>query len=392
MHHHSPELVHRQTMPKSHQQAANRITWIGMLVDIVIGLLKIVVGVVSFSYSLIADGIHSFSDAVTDILVIGLTKYAHQAPDQDHPYGHERFETFGTVVLGSVLVAVAGAMLWDSIQRFSELGNHPLPEWPALAIAGLSIIAKEVIFRYTLRVGEHIKSDLIIANAWHSRTDAMSSVVVLIGIAGAMMGYLWLDLAAAIIVALIIAKVGSELTWDAIKQLVDTALSPEFTKELTEFIQETKEVKSVHDLRSRHMGSMILLDMHLQVDPSISVSEGHQIGLVVSKRLRKAYGNIADITFHIDAEDDHQPNHVISHAYQLPLRSHALENLLACWSPHLPEESRPRFSLHYLNNKVSVDIFLHSTEAMPSELHEKLTAASQHLPWLGSLQIWIKQA
>lgn len=392
---HNHDIAHKSPSaakdPIQFQKKAQQVTLIGMIIDIILGSLKIFFGVVSHSYALVADGLHSFSDALTDVLVIAITRYSRLAPDEDHPYGHERFETLGTIFLGCLLIAVAGAMAWDSVTRLIEQVSIELPTWPALVIAAISIVAKELIFRYTMHIGKLIKSDLIIANAWHSRTDALSSIVVFIGIAGAMSGATWLDAAAAVIVAVMIAKVGWDLSWDSIKELVDTALSPEETLELREFIKETPGIRNVHDLRSRHMGPDVILDVHLQVRSSISVSEGHQIGLIVTQRLKDKYEHIRDVTFHIDAEDDdHNGEHVTSAS--LPLRAEVIKTLNKTWEGLLSIDNDRSINLHYLNNKIAVEIFFDSNNDLPDQLQQKLNDASKSITWLGSLKLWYSKA
>jgi len=383
--HKSPSSATKDSL--QFQKKAQHVTLIGMVIDIILGSLKIFFGVVSHSYALVADGLHSFSDALTDVLVIAITKYSRLAPDEDHPYGHERFETLGTIFLGCLLIAVAGAMAWDSVTRLIEQVTIELPSWPALVIAAISIIAKELIFRYTMHVGKQIKSDLIIANAWHSRTDALSSIVVFIGIAGAMSGVTWLDAAAAVIVAVMIAKVGWDLSWDSIKELVDTALSAEETRELREFIKETPGIQNVHDFRSRHMGPDVILDVHLQVRSSISVSEGHQIGLIVTQRLKDKYEHIRDVTFHIDAEDDdHNGEHATSAS--LPLRADVVKTLNKVWEGLFSIDNDRDINLHYLNNKIAVELFINSNRNHPDQLQQKLSDAAKSVSWLGDLKLW----
>ena len=389
---HNHDIAHKSPSssnkdPVDFQNKAQHVTLIGMVIDIILGTLKIFFGLVSHSYALIADGLHSFSDALTDVLVIVITKYSRLEPDEDHPYGHERFETLGTIFLGCLLIAVAGAMAWDSITRLIEQAVLVLPSWPALVIAAISVLAKELIFRYTMHVGKQIRSDLIIANAWHSRTDALSSIVVFIGIAGAMSGVIWLDAAAAVIVAAMIAKVGWDLSWDSIKELVDTALSPEETQELREFIKETPDIKNVHDLRSRHMGPDVIIDVHLQVRSSISVSEGHQIGLKVTQRLKEKYDHIRDVTFHIDAEeDDHNGEHVTSAS--LPLRADVIKALNEAWVDLLFIDNDRSINLHYLNNKITVELFLDSSKRYPDLLKQRLSDKAKSVSWLGDLKLW----
>ncbi len=167
----------QQLTPDQRARAAIRCTWIGAVLDTVLGVAKIIVGWLFHSHALIADGIHSLSDVVTDFMVVIVVRLANVEPDKEHPYGHERFETLGTVLLGFLLVGVAGAMAYNSIQQLYSGEDILIPGWPTLIIAALSIVSKEAIFRYTQAIGKRLKSDLLIANAWHSRTDAYSSVI-----------------------------------------------------------------------------------------------------------------------------------------------------------------------------------------------------------------------
>ncbi len=376
-------------MHSSHQhrldvefRSASRVTLIGMLLDTLLGLAKCVVGMLFHSQALVVDGIHSFTDAISDVVVLAVMRLSRRGPDANHPYGHQRFETLGTMVLGSFLIAIGGALAWDNLERVIAAQPIAVPGWPVLVVAALSVVGKEWIFRYTRRVGEQIRSDLIVANAWHSRTDAFSSVVVLVGAIGAMAGFPWLDAVAAIIVAAIIAHVGWQLTWSSVQELVDTGLSDEDTERLTSVASATEGVLNVHDMRSRRMGSDILVDVHLVVKPEVSVSEGHQVGMRVIQRMREALPDIRDINFHIDAEND-QTGIITTPA--LPSR-HAIRTWLHDRVPALAESSY-QLRLHYLGNQVHVELFLDHTAAstgLPALLREQLDAPE----WLGALRLW----
>ncbi|MFC4258811.1 cation diffusion facilitator family transporter [Marinobacter lacisalsi] len=376
-------------MSSSHQhrldgefRAASRVTIIGMVLDAVLGLLKCIGGWLFHSQALFVDGIHSFTDVVSDLVVLAVMKVSRREPDSDHPYGHQRFETLGTMILGSFLIAIGGALAWDNLWRLISSEELVVPGWPVLVVALLSVAGKEWIFRYTRHVGERIRSDLIIANAWHSRTDAFSSIVVLIGAIGAMAGFPWLDAVAAVIIAVIIAHVGWQFTWSSVRELVDTGLSVEDTHQLRTIAGETEGVRGVHDLRSRRMGSDILLDVHLVVKPEISVSEGHQIGMQVVRRLREAQPQIRDINFHIDAENDQQGSVTTG---QLPTR----RDIHELFRQHLPELSQIRhhLRLHYLDNQLYVELFI--DEPGPSiPTREDVLDRLGHPPWLASLKLW----
>lgn len=382
-------MIDRQTLaPKSHddlpeeREAASRVTIIGMVLDGVLGIIKVIAGVLFHSQALVVDGVHSFSDVASDFVVLGVMRFSRQAPDDDHPYGHQRIETMGTMVLGSILIAVGAALAWDNTLRLLEGGAVNIPEWPVLVAAAISVASKEWIYRYTRKVGLAIRSDLIIANAWHSRTDAFSSVVVLFSTMGAMLGYLWLDILAAVVISVIIIHIGWRFTWDSVKELVDTGLSPEDIETLKEIARNTDGVRNVHELRSRRMGHDILLDVHLVVPPEISVSEGHQIGMQVVMAMREALDNILDINFHIDAENDE--GHIQT-SEQLPARSEIRE-VLQKHIGNLPPNSRLR--LHYLRNKVHMELFMEipRAEALPDA--HRISQEMGNYPWFGSLRIW----
>jgi cation diffusion facilitator family transporter len=364
------------------RKAASRVTVIGMLLDGVLGLIKVIAGMLFHSQALLVDGIHSFTDVASDLVVLGVMRISRQAPDQDHPYGHQRIETMGTMVLGSILIAVGAALAWDNTLRLLEGSPVNIPEWPVLAAALMSVACKEWIYRYTRRVGLAIRSDLIIANAWHSRTDAFSSVVVLFSTMGAMLGYLWLDILAAVIISGIIIHIGWRFTWDSVRELVDTGLSPEDTEALRHIASKTDGVRNVHELRSRRMGHDILLDVHLVVSPEISVSEGHQIGMQVVKAMRNALDNILDINFHIDAENDEIHPQT---SERLPARAEIRE-VLHQHIDNLPPNSRLR--LHYLRNRVHMELFMEipQSEALPDA--HRISEDLGCYPWFGSLRIW----
>ncbi len=367
---------------KKEEQAASRVTIIGMVLDAVLGLIKVVGGALFHSQALIVDGIHSFTDVASDLVVLAVMKLSRQAPDQNHPYGHQRIETMGTMILGSVLIAVGAALAWDNVLRVIDGKDLLVPGWPVLVAALVSILSKEWIYRYTRHVGESIRSDLIIANAWHSRTDAFSSVIVVISTAGAMLGLVWLDAVAAVAIAVIVARIGWKFTWDSVQELVDTGLSEEQTDKLREIACKTDGVRDVHELRSRRMGHDVFLDVHLVVRPEISVSEGHQVGMRVVDGMQKELDNLVDINFHIDAEDDEKGAPT---SRSLPSRTE-ISKVLDQHLPALPHQSRMR--LHYLKNHVHIEIFLESRAQLGDKSVAEINRELESYPWFGSLKAW----
>ncbi len=372
-------------------RAAHKVTLIGALVNALNGLAKILVGVWANSHALIADGIHSLSDLFSDGLVLVATHFGRQKPDQDHPYGHDRYETLATLGLGAVLIAVAGALVWDSFVRLLQIGDWPVPGVAALIVVIASILSKEWIYHYTKRIAKRVNSKLLEANAWHHRTDSLSSLVVLGGLAGAMAGFPWLDLVAALIVGAMVARIGIRLIWDSLKELVDTALPEEDTQLILKTARETPGVRDVHHLRSRMMGSRSLLDIHLQVAPYVSVSEGHEIGVWAARRLRDALPHLSDVTFHIDPEDDAETDNPDPDQL-LPLRQTVLDLLNQRWQGNALYEKPHHTTLHYLDRRVSVHLYYASDQleaAQIPQLQHQLQASAEDLPWLASVNVWL---
>ncbi|MBQ0831071.1 cation diffusion facilitator family transporter [Marinobacter sp.] len=378
----SPAQRHRENLAME-MKAASRVTIIGMILDAFLGIIKVIGGALFHSQALIVDGIHSFTDVASDLVVLGAMKLSRQEPDDNHPYGHQRIETFGTLVLGSILIAVGAALAWENTLRLIEGSIDTIPQWPVLVAAAISVVSKEWIFRYTRHVGQAIRSDLIVANAWHSRTDAFSSIVVLVSTAGAMLGFLWLDLLAAVVVAGIIIHIGWKFTWDSVQELVDTGLSAVDTEMLKTIARSTEGVLNVHELRSRRMGQDILLDIHLVVRPEISVSEGHQIGMQVVAGMRHALENILDINFHIDAENDEDQ---FPTTEKLPSRAE-VQGIIAEHLGEIPQRSRLR--LHYLRNKLHLEIFLDEPDPETVFTPENVRHHLEGYPWFGSARVWV---
>ena len=371
--------------------SARRVTLVGLILDACLGVIKVLIGFLYNSYALVADGIHSFSDVVSDIMVLVLFQISREEPDEDHPYGHERFETLGAVLLGSILIALAGALAWEAVQRVMSTALSA-PGWPVLLVALVAVLGKEWIYHYTLRVGRAIRSDLIVANAWHSRTDALSSIIVMLGASGAMFGFPWLDAAAACGIAVIVAKIGWRLAWDNIKELVDTAMPMEKQRHLREIAEATEGVRAVNAIKSRRMGSDFLLDINLQVDPQVSVSEGHEIGVRAEHRLLEAVPDVREVAFHIDAENE-ELQHAV-HAAILPSRSAVAHQLEDRWRDLINFQNTCPPRLHYLSDEVSVELYLESRTAVNEDARNQqcltcqLKSRTGDLPWIGDIKIW----
>lgn len=337
------------------RQAMDRVTWWGVAVNIILAVSKLIGGFMAQSHALIADGFHSFSDLVSDGMVLLASKHSTKDADEDHPYGHARYETLATIVVGILLVAVAAGIAIDAIGRLTEPTMLASPGALALWIAAVSIISKEVLYQYTMRVAKTIRSKLLKANAWHHRTDSISSIVVFIGIAGAMLGWPILDDVAAIVVAVMIARIGWDLGHQSVQELVDTALEPETVNAIKSNIMDIDGVEELHMLRTRRMGHNALVDVHILVDSKLSVSEGHQISEAVAKTLKENFEDISDVTVHIDPEDDEL---IPNSCRDLPLRSEVEASLKQAWK-QIPETNQAKgITLHYLDGQITADILL----------------------------------
>lgn len=359
-----------------------------VFIDLILSIGKTLAGILYHSQALIVDGVHSFSDLVSDLFVIWITRLSNEAPDEDHPYGHARFETVGTVVFGLFLTIVAIGFGYDGIRKILDDEVLQIPAMPALIVAIVAIAAKELLYRFTLKMGEKLNSKLLLANAWHHRSDVLSTIVVIVGISGAMNGYPKFDAYAALVVAIMIAWVGIKLIWESLTELVDTSPFAGDIDNLTATISQVKGVIGVHELRSRKMGPNTLLDAHIQVPSYVSVSEGHQIGDWVAEMLHRNYKDISEVIVHIDAEDD------LSHPDKSlrPMRNEIQPLLESCWSEILQPSDILSMSLHYLKGKIKVDIILSidllqekkvDAETIESELDE----LAKHFDWYDNVRV-----
>jgi len=281
------------------QVAAKKSTLVSVVVNIGLTLSQVFAGIVSGSQGLIADGIHSLTDLIADFVVLFANHHSAKEADDDHHYGHQRYETAASLFLGVSLLAVGMGMLWSAGNKII----HPMAAGQiqilALYVALGSLVAKEVLFRYMLSVAERVRSSMLVANAWHARSDAASSLVVSIGIVGALLGYPILDAVGALVVGLMVAKTGWEFSWEALHDLMDRSVSEEEHKRIEEIIGATDGVKGFHALRTRKMGDMILVDVHIDVDHAATVKEGHDIALAARNRIMKELP-VLNVMTHID--------------------------------------------------------------------------------------------
>lgn len=384
----NPRDAHDAKGQNANLRAAHKVTLIGAALDAALGVAKLLVGYAVGSAALVADGIHSFSDVATDAFVIVATHYGRQAPDHNHPYGHGRIETLGTLLLGSVLIFVAGGIAWASLSRLIEGDPIAPPGFWAIALAVVALAVKEWIFRYTLRVAKRIDSQLLAANAWHSRSDALSTVVVLIGLIAAQFGAGWLDALAAIAVGILVGKIGASLIWDATRELVDTALPYEEQRRMREVALDVPGVHDLHQLRTRTVGERVLLDLHLVVAPRVTVSEAHEVGNQVCRELCCAFPRLSEVTFHIDPQDDSDLDDP-TQLPALPLRTDVEAMLEDAWGGLESWRRRVALDLHYLDNRIDVSLYIPTDEeADLAALARELRETGAGLSWLGRLRVW----
>ena len=371
-------------------RASQKVTIIGAIIDFLLAIFKVIVGVLGNSGALIADGIHSFSDLLSDGVVLYAAKHSAEEADDEHPYGHERFETVATLGLAIILLIIGIGIIYDAFERLfnpSELSYNAL----LLSVAALSIFSKEALYWYTIKVAKAYKSDMLKANAWHHRSDALSSVVVFIGILGSLNGYLYLDGAAAIVVGFMVIYIAWELGLGATKELVDSSIDSDQVENLRDSIGRISGVNSVHSLRTRKIGRLISADVHVQVDPFLSVSEGHIISVSVERVAKECLEDLNDVTVHIDPEDDE----TVAPYESLPERAEALGILTKALFNNKCDGEIERIQLHYLDSRIHVDFYLplsclesnKSSDEILNKLHETVDA----LEGFGKIKVYFSK-
>ena len=279
--------------------AAARSTWVSVVVNLLLSSTQIVVGVLAKSQGLIADGIHSLSDLVADFVVLFAGHHAKKDADDDHPYGHQRYETAASLALGVLLLGVGVGMVWSALQKLESPSSIPTAHASALWVALAAIASKELLFRYMLQVAKAVKSSMLVANAWHARSDAASSLVVSLGLIGNLLGYPLLDPIAALIVGFMVGKMGWSFGWDALHDLMDRGLDEAEVQAIRDTLKSSPGVIGVHDVRTRKMGDMVVVDAHLEVDATLTVEAGHNIAVNARQAVMQRH-RVLDLMTHVD--------------------------------------------------------------------------------------------
>lgn len=284
---------------------ARTVTLVGVLVNTILFLLKLMTGIFGNSQALIADAVHSISDLFTDVVVLIGLKIRHKPPDEKHHFGHARVETLASSFVGIILIGTALYLGIDSaFNIYSHAESHPTTL--ALMGAAASVVLKEVLYQYTIRTGRRINSQLIVANAWHHRSDALSSVAVLVGVAGTQIEPSWyfLDAFAALLVSFFIVKVGLDILKEALHEFTDTAPEPEVIDKIRHCVLTVNGVNAAHDLKVRTSGGRYQMEIHIVVDGQLTVLEGHKLAKAVENCLIEDVGNFDRITVHVDPDMD----------------------------------------------------------------------------------------
>ena len=284
-----------------------RITFVGSVGNLILLLFKFVAGIWGHSSAMLADAVHSLSDFVTDVVVIVFVNISSKPKDAGHDYGHGKYETLATSIIGLALLVVGVSLFWDSLHKVFDYWvlGEPLesPGWIALMAALVSILIKDLLFQITYRVGKRQNSQAVIANAWHHRSDALSSIGTTLGIGGAiLLGPDWhvLDPLAAMVVSVFIVKVSLELMIPAINDLLEQSLPKEVENEILSIISENPKVKEPHNLRTRRIGNDFAIEVHIRVDGDMSVREAHALTKEIERKLYQKYGNTTHVVIHVE--------------------------------------------------------------------------------------------
>ncbi len=368
------------------QRITRRVTLVGALVNCILATLQITFGILGKSQALLADGLHTLSDLSTDFIVLYASKRASKAADDDHPYGHGRIETLATMLLGAILAAVGLGIGMRGVQSILEPVKSN-PEVITVAFAALAIVAKEGLYRYTLKAARSIHSTMLESNAWHHRSDALSSIVVLVGISAQLLGLRHMDAVAAIVVGAMIVLMGFRLGRNALNELIDTGLEFDLVDDLRTAMLSDKSVTGVHNLRTRSMGGLGYVDAHIEVDSNLTVSEAHYIAHKIEHRVKKQFPKIVDLQIHIDPLDDAIKESVLA---KLPERSQIEADLEQAWQGIAAARDIENIKLHYLDELIEIDLVLPLVKSRgdAESAAKKLQQAAQDLDYVGRVNLY----
>ncbi len=283
-----------------------RVTFVGLVVNLLLSAAKLVAGIIGRSAAMTADAVHSFSDLATDVVVIAFARISSKPKDESHDYGHGKYETLATLLISLALAVVGSGILVSGIRSIRvviEGGTLPRPGAIALVAAVVSIVGKEILYRYTVRVGRRIDSPSVVANAWHHRSDALSSLGTLVGIGCAyFLGERWriADPIAALVVALFIFKIAFDLIRSGLDELMERSLPAETEAEILRIITADPAIREPHNLRTRRIGASIAIEVHVRVDGEMTVRHSHELTVDIERRLRERFGAGTMIAVHVE--------------------------------------------------------------------------------------------
>ncbi len=368
------------------QKITQRVTLTGAAVNCVLAILQISFGLLGKSQALLADGFHTLSDLSTDFIVLYASRRAAKAADDDHPYGHGRIETLASLMLGAILLMVGVGI---GIRGFESMLNpqNVDPQAITIVFAFLAIVAKEGLYRYTLRAARAMHSSMLEANAWHHRSDALSSIVVVVGISTQLLGVPYMDALAAMIVAVMISIMGIRLGRKALHELIDTGLDANLVEEVRMAMLNHASVIGIHNLRTRSMGGLGYIDAHIEVDSNLTVSEAHYIAHRIEHLVKKQFPKIIDVQIHIDPLDDAIKESVLA---KLPERSTIERDLEAAWDGITERAQITQTRLHYLDRLIEIDLILPASMCSPEHKTgiARLQSAAKNLEYVDKVNIY----
>jgi cation diffusion facilitator family transporter len=373
---------------KQRQQIIKQVTIKGATINCLLAASQILFGTIGHSQALLADGFHTLSDLLSDFIVLFAVKQSSQLADEDHPYGHGRIETLATVVLGVLLVTAGIGIGYRGFNSIVD-AERANPELITLFFAALAIVGKEYLYRYTLKAAKQTHSSMLESNAWHHRSDALSSIIVVAGISTQLLGIPYMDAAAAIVVAIMIVLMGFRLTRNAFRELIDTSLDLKLVKRVNALIESNESVREVHSLRSRSMGGLGYVDAEIRVDGRLTVSEAHYIAFSIEQQIKTSFPEIIDVSIHVDplTESGHDS------VSELPSRNEILRTLHSAWQEFPCAKHIDSIHLHYLQSQIEIDIVL--PEALSEEQHrteiEAMITATKEMAQVGKINIYFSR-
>jgi cation diffusion facilitator family transporter len=365
-----------------------RVTITGAVVNCLLAASQIAFGIIGQSQALLADGFHTLSDLLSDFVVLFAVRQSSLAADENHPYGHGRIETLATVMLGFLLVGAGLGIGYRGINSIID-SRQINPELITLFFAALAIFAKEFLYHYTIRAAKRTHSSLLESNAWHHRSDALSSIVVLLGISSQLLGIPYMDALAAIVVAILIIVMGFRLAKKAFAELIDTSLDNELVGQVKGLIESNESVREIHSLRSRSMGGLGYVDAEILVNPRLSVSEAHHIAFSLEQAIKTSFPKIIDIGIHVDPLTESGHDSVTD----LPPRAEILKMLNDAWSDSPCSDAIEQIHLHYLKSQIEIDVVLPaalSTSENSAQIDHMIEQASKQ-KHIGKINIYFSR-